>query len=119
MPAPKTIYTCRDCGGTSPKWLGQCPHCKAWNTLEESIAEPAAARVRAFMNISYIGLVGPEFELRSMEYCDVDLFERFFVCPVCSPKNAAGCCRHFSAQDDKKGAPRLAFGDVGSNSSAL
>ena len=37
----KTIYTCRECGGTSPKWLGQCPHCRAWNTLDESVAEPA------------------------------------------------------------------------------
>jgi DNA repair protein RadA/Sms len=37
----KTLYTCRECGGTSAKWLGQCPHCKAWNTLEESVAEPA------------------------------------------------------------------------------
>jgi len=37
----KTIYTCRECGGTSPKWLGQCPHCKAWNTLEEGLAETA------------------------------------------------------------------------------
>ncbi|MFY7976044.1 MAG: DNA repair protein RadA [Rubrivivax sp.] len=44
MAAPKTIYTCRECGGTSPKWLGQCPHCKAWNTLDEGIAEgPAGA----------------------------------------------------------------------------
>jgi DNA repair protein RadA/Sms len=32
----KTIYTCRECGGTSPKWLGQCPHCRAWNTLDEA-----------------------------------------------------------------------------------
>ena len=38
--ALKTLYTCRDCGGTSPKWLGQCPHCKAWNTLDETVAEP-------------------------------------------------------------------------------
>ncbi|MFM8770192.1 MAG: DNA repair protein RadA [Rubrivivax sp.] len=38
----KTLYTCRECGGTSPKWLGQCPHCKAWNTLEESVAEPVS-----------------------------------------------------------------------------
>lgn len=40
--ATKTVYTCRDCGGTSPKWLGKCPHCGAWNTLEEGVAEPAA-----------------------------------------------------------------------------
>ncbi len=32
----KTIFTCSECGGISPKWLGQCPHCQAWNTLEES-----------------------------------------------------------------------------------
>ena len=37
----KTIYTCRECGGTNAKWLGQCLHCKAWNTLDESVAEPA------------------------------------------------------------------------------
>lgn len=43
------------------------------------IAEPAASGVRAFLNISYIGLIGPEYELRSMEYCDVDLFERIYT----------------------------------------
>jgi DNA repair protein RadA/Sms len=39
----KTIYTCRECGGTHAKWLGQCPHCKAWNTLDEGEAEAASA----------------------------------------------------------------------------
>ena len=37
----KTLFCCTECGGTSPKWAGQCPHCNAWNTLEEQ-AEPAA-----------------------------------------------------------------------------
>ncbi|MDQ2779820.1 MAG: DNA repair protein RadA [Pseudomonadota bacterium] len=46
MAAPKTVYTCRDCGGTNAKWLGQCPHCKAWNTLEESVAEPSGPATR-------------------------------------------------------------------------
>ncbi|MDO8717927.1 MAG: DNA repair protein RadA [Polaromonas sp.] len=39
MAKDKTIYTCTECGGTSPKWLGKCPHCGAWNTLIESVAE--------------------------------------------------------------------------------
>ncbi|MCU0928638.1 MAG: DNA repair protein RadA [Burkholderiaceae bacterium] len=39
MAAPKTVYTCGECGGTSAKWLGKCPHCGAWNTLEETVAE--------------------------------------------------------------------------------
>ncbi len=41
MPKDKSIYTCSECGGTSPKWLGKCPHCNAWNTLIESAAEAA------------------------------------------------------------------------------
>ncbi|MBP8183304.1 MAG: DNA repair protein RadA [Rhodoferax sp.] len=41
MAKEKTIYTCTECGGTSPKWLGKCPSCTAWNTLIESVAESA------------------------------------------------------------------------------
>jgi DNA repair protein RadA/Sms len=44
MAKAKTVYSCTECGGTSPKWQGQCPSCGAWNTLVESVAAPAAAR---------------------------------------------------------------------------
>lgn len=37
MAKTKTIYVCIDCGSESPKWLGQCPDCQAWNTLQEEI----------------------------------------------------------------------------------
>ncbi len=40
----KTLYTCRECGGSNAKWLGKCPHCGAWNTLDETVAEPAAGK---------------------------------------------------------------------------
>jgi DNA repair protein RadA/Sms len=43
MAKEKSIYTCSDCGGTSPKWLGRCPACGAWNTLVEGIAETSGA----------------------------------------------------------------------------
>ncbi len=42
MAKAKTIYTCTECGGQTLKWQGQCPHCTAWNTLVETIAEKAA-----------------------------------------------------------------------------
>jgi hypothetical protein len=42
-PAAKTEFTCSDCGGSSPKWLGKCPSCGAWNTLVEGVAERAQA----------------------------------------------------------------------------
>jgi DNA repair protein RadA/Sms len=43
MARDKTVYTCTACAGTSPKWLGKCPHCGEWNTLEESVADNSAA----------------------------------------------------------------------------
>ena len=42
MAKARTLYVCTECGGESPKWQGQCPHCGNWNTLIESIAEAAA-----------------------------------------------------------------------------
>ena len=35
MKGPKTVYTCSECGHQSPKWLGTCPSCGAWNSFEE------------------------------------------------------------------------------------
>ncbi len=44
----KTIYVCTQCGETSPRWLGRCPSCGAWNTMTEDVvaepAKPAAGR---------------------------------------------------------------------------
>ena len=42
----KTVYTCTECGATSPKWQGQCPGCNDWNTLVETVAEKAATHSR-------------------------------------------------------------------------
>jgi DNA repair protein RadA/Sms len=41
MAKDKSIYVCTECGGSSPRWLGRCPSCGAWNTLVESIEEGA------------------------------------------------------------------------------
>ncbi|HJU23412.1 MAG TPA: DNA repair protein RadA, partial [Casimicrobiaceae bacterium] len=49
MAKSKTLYACTECGGQSPKWQGQCPHCNAWNTLVETIAAPTAQR---FANVA-------------------------------------------------------------------
>jgi DNA repair protein RadA/Sms len=42
----KSIYSCTECGATSPKWQGQCPGCAQWNTLVESIAEKTSSNHR-------------------------------------------------------------------------
>lgn len=35
MKGPKILFVCRECGKQSPKWLGRCPDCDAWNSFDE------------------------------------------------------------------------------------
>lgn len=35
MAKEKTMWFCSECGGNSPKWVGRCPDCGAWNTMVE------------------------------------------------------------------------------------
>lgn len=38
----KTMWFCSSCGADSPKWVGKCPECGAWNTMvEEKISTSA------------------------------------------------------------------------------
>lgn len=39
MAKEKSVFVCAECGGTSPRWLGKCPHCNAWNSLSEQVAD--------------------------------------------------------------------------------
>jgi DNA repair protein RadA/Sms len=44
MARQKSVYSCTECGGQTLKWQGQCPHCQAWNTLIETIADKTVSR---------------------------------------------------------------------------
>ncbi|HKB18096.1 MAG TPA: DNA repair protein RadA [Candidatus Dormibacteraeota bacterium] len=35
MPRSTVTFVCTECGGETLRWAGQCPHCQAWNTLQE------------------------------------------------------------------------------------
>ena len=48
MAKAKTIFSCTECGAAASKWQGQCPGCGVWNTMVETIAEPAAASGNRF-----------------------------------------------------------------------
>ena len=67
MAKDKSIYTCTECGATSPKWLGKCPGCGAWNTLTESVAEaPSRNRYQS------LAAAQPVATLSEIEASDVD-----------------------------------------------
>ena len=38
----KKVFFCSACGNETPRWMGQCPSCGAWNTLTEAPAAPKA-----------------------------------------------------------------------------
>src|SRR5579883_2031423 len=43
MPKTITRFVCRGCGYEAPKWLGRCPGCDEWGTLDEMlVAAPTA-----------------------------------------------------------------------------
>ncbi|TMD77023.1 MAG: DNA repair protein RadA [Chloroflexi bacterium] len=47
MPKSNITFVCTECGGESLRWAGQCPHCRAWNTLQEFQIRKAARASQA------------------------------------------------------------------------
>lgn len=74
----KSVYICNECGYQSPKWLGKCPSCGKWSTLEETLISeekkgPAASARRAANPLARpaalprkIGEINTEDEPRSL-----------------------------------------------------
>ena len=47
MAKARTVFVCSECGCESPKWLGKCPACNAWNTFyEEKIQDISSSGVK-------------------------------------------------------------------------
>ncbi|WP_185215782.1 DNA repair protein RadA [Sphingobacterium mizutaii] len=61
MAKTKSAYFCQSCGYESPKWLGQCPSCKQWNTFVEEVVEKASSRVPEWRSTS----TGPGIQKRT------------------------------------------------------
>ncbi len=47
MKGIKTVYICSECEYESPKWLGKCPRCSAWNSFVEDVVEKSAPTAAA------------------------------------------------------------------------
>jgi len=47
MAKTKKIYYCTYCGARHTQWMGQCPVCKQWNTIEEEVVETRKAKPAA------------------------------------------------------------------------
>lgn len=52
MSVTKTSFKCTNCGYSSPKWIGKCPECNAWNTFTESTESADLGKVGSRVDIS-------------------------------------------------------------------
>ncbi len=67
----KTTFVCSGCGAAFPKWAGQCPECRAWNTLTESLTPAAPLR-----NPRFDGYAGDAGQNRVQVLSDISTEER-------------------------------------------
>jgi DNA repair protein RadA/Sms len=53
MKPPKTVFVCQECGSQSPKWVGRCADCGAWNSFVEERAQDPSAGAAASTTSRY------------------------------------------------------------------
>lgn len=44
MAKEKTVYVCSACGYETARWMGKCPGCNAWNTMEEQAPQASVSQ---------------------------------------------------------------------------
>lgn len=53
MAKDKSVFFCQNCGYESARWMGQCPHCKSWNSMaEEKLPSKSASKASASKSAS-------------------------------------------------------------------
>lgn len=77
MKGDKTFYVCSECEYRAPKWLGRCPSCGAWNTLEEHTEstgekEKAVKRTTRSRATEYKKLEMPKYMRKSTGMNELD-----------------------------------------------
>ena len=60
MAEAKKAYVCRECGYDTPKWLGKCPSCGAWNTFDELVVAKKGSSVAAAVTSSAVPKAKPQ-----------------------------------------------------------
>jgi len=75
MSKQKTYFECTDCGHRAVKWLGCCPECKGWNTLEEVIPSRTLLQNKSMAASSS----GPTIQLQTLDTISSKIRDRFLT----------------------------------------
>ncbi|HEX9171929.1 MAG TPA: DNA repair protein RadA [Telluria sp.] len=74
MAKARTTFTCSECGGMSSRWTGQCGDCKAWNTMVETVVEPAGVNRMSQTQHKSLAQTAPVLSLADIDAVDVPRF---------------------------------------------
>jgi len=67
MARQKNVFTCQKCAAITSKWVGQCPECGEWNSLDESVIEETPNPSQGRSRVSYSGFDATVCLLDSVE----------------------------------------------------
>ncbi len=74
MAKARTSFVCTECGATASRWAGQCPDCKAWNTLVETVVEPQGVNRMSQTAHKALAQTAPVLSLKDIDALDVPRF---------------------------------------------
>ncbi len=73
MAKKKTLFECQACGFQSPRWMGRCTGCGAWETMEELTTE----QINFIQKTAHRGTLIPNSKARPITQIEEDLLVRF------------------------------------------
>ena len=73
MKGLKTVYICTECAYKTPKWLGKCPNCGAWNSFAEDVEEVTPGAATAPAPNRRIAMVPTSQDNRAVGFADLEI----------------------------------------------
>ena len=74
MKGLKTVYICTECAYKTPKWLGKCPNCGAWNSFAEDVEEATPGATTASTAPSRrVAMIPTAQDNRAVGFADLEI----------------------------------------------
>ena len=73
MKGLKTVYICTECAYKTPKWLGKCPNCGAWNSFAEDVEVTPGAATASTAPSRRVAMIPTAQDNRAVGFADLEI----------------------------------------------